>query len=429
MTITVTNVDEVGEVKLSTIQPGVGQEITATLTDPDMGINGARWQWASGDTSGGNFTDIVDATSASYTPKKTVKDNPLTEDVNEAVTGDEGRFLRVRVTYRDNQSIDDVEDTENEEGRRGEESDGDTGNTAIGEAVVEIVSDNAVREVPEVNSAPVFAAGITREVEENTEGPDGKVGDPVKADDADDDVLTYTISGGADMGSFGIDDETGQITVGEGTMLDFEGSQTTYEVEVKAADPFGQSDTTTVTIMVINVNEPPDLMLVVVDEPVTPPVTPTVVVTGDSAVDYEENGTGAVATYTSSVADVTWSLSGDDAGDFTISGGVLEFTSPPDWESPLDANTDNDYMVTVAATDGTTTGTVSVTVTVTDDGRRRHQQTETVRSTPCPTTPTVTETSTRERSSWRLTTTSSKAVSPRYRCSWSSICTSSNLGV
>ena len=73
LTITVTNVDELGEVKLSTIQPGVGQEITATLTDRDMGVNGARWQWASGDTSGGNFTDIVDATSASYTPKKTVK--------------------------------------------------------------------------------------------------------------------------------------------------------------------------------------------------------------------------------------------------------------------------------------------------------------------------------------------------------------------
>ena len=117
--------------------------------------------------------------------------------------------------------------------------------------------------------------------------------------------------------------------------------------------------------MVINVNEPPDLTLVV-DEPVTPPVIPAVVVTGDSAVDYEENGTEAVATYTSSVADVIWSLSGDDADDFTISGGVLEFTSPPDWESPTDANTDNVYMVTVAATDGTTTGTVSVTVTVTD---------------------------------------------------------------
>ena len=375
LTITVTNVDEVGEVDLSTIQPGVGQEITATLTDPDMGVNGARWQWASSGTRGGTFTDIRDATSASYTPKKTVKDDPLTEDVSEAVAGDEGRFLRVRVTYRDNQSIDDVDDVAGEvayeEGRRGIDNPATTGEVgqenadAVGEADVQAISDNAVREVPDVNSPPEFAAGITREVEENTKGPDGKVGDPVKAEDADDDVLTYTISGGADMDAFGIDNETGQITVGEGTMLDFEGSQTTYVIEVKAADPFGQSDTTTVTIIVTNMNEPPELTLVV-DEPVTPPVIPAVVVTGDSAVDYEENGTEAVATYTSSVADVIWSLSGDDADDFTISGGVLEFTSPPDWESPADADTSNDYMVTVAATDGTTTGTVSVTVTVTD---------------------------------------------------------------
>ena len=102
---------------------------------------------------------------------------------------------------------------------------------------MQAISDNAVREVPDVNSAPEFAAGITREVEENTKGPDGKVGDPVKAEDADDDVLTYTISGGADMDAFGIDDETGQITVGEGTMLDFEGSQTTYVIEVKGRGP------------------------------------------------------------------------------------------------------------------------------------------------------------------------------------------------
>ena len=159
LTITVTNIDEVGEVKLSTIQPGVGQEITATLTDPDMGVNGARWQWASGNTSGGNFTDIRDATSAGYTPKKTVKDNPLTKDVNEAVTGDEGKFLRVRVTYRDNQSPDDVESTaDHEEGRRGI-NDPLTQDDAVGEAVVEAISENAVREVPDVNSAPVFAAG------------------------------------------------------------------------------------------------------------------------------------------------------------------------------------------------------------------------------------------------------------------------------
>ena len=131
-----------------------------------------------------------------------------------------------------------------------------------------------MREVPDVNRPPEFAsASMMREVEENSVAGIA-VGDPVTADDPDDDVLTYTRQRRRRHGS--VHDrlhETGQIKVGEGTMLDFEGSQTTYVVEVTAKDPFGKSDSTTVTITVTNVNEPPDLTLIV-DEPVTPPVIP-----------------------------------------------------------------------------------------------------------------------------------------------------------
>ncbi|MCY4583530.1 MAG: cadherin-like beta sandwich domain-containing protein [Chloroflexi bacterium] len=68
---------------------------------------------------------------------------------------------------------------------------------------------------------------------------------------------------------------------------------------------------------------------------------------------------------------VTWSLTGDDSGDFTITNdernfGVLTFTSTPDYETPTDADTDNVYNVTVNATDGANTITRDVTVTVTD---------------------------------------------------------------
>ena len=46
--------------------------------------------------------------------------------------------------------------------------------------------------------------------------------------------------------------------------------------------------------------------------------------------DYAENGTGAVATYMASGPDAsmaTWSLEGDDAGDFDISSsGELTFS-------------------------------------------------------------------------------------------------------
>ena len=52
--------------------------------------------------------------------------------------------------------------------------------------------------------------------------------------------------------------------------LDYEGGQTTYVIEVMAEDPFGLSDSTTVTIEVQNVNEPPDLMLDRLDGGTTP---------------------------------------------------------------------------------------------------------------------------------------------------------------
>ena len=99
-------------------------------------------------------------------------------------------------------------------------------------------------------------------------------------------------------------------------------------------------------------------------------VAPALTVSGITSRDYAENGTTAVATY--AVADagtstITWSLSGDDSGDFSVSSaGVLSFRTSPDYESPADSDTDNVYQVTIKASDGTSTGTLDVTVTVTD---------------------------------------------------------------
>ena len=101
-------------------------------------------------------------------------------------------------------------------------------------------------------------------------------------------TLSYTITGGADMGSFEItaaNRSSGQMTVKKGTELNFEGPQTTYMVEVTATDPFGLSASTMVTIMVTDVNEAPEL---------TPPGDPCKEVQGtdDAATcDYDENGT------------------------------------------------------------------------------------------------------------------------------------------
>ena len=86
VSITVENAEEPGVVVLSTSnQPQAGLEITASLSDPDGGVNGENWQWQSSDSETGPWDDMADAGSASYTPR----------------TGDIDRYLRAVVTYRD----------------------------------------------------------------------------------------------------------------------------------------------------------------------------------------------------------------------------------------------------------------------------------------------------------------------------------------
>ncbi len=87
------------------------------------------------------------------------------------------------------------------------------------------------------------------------------MGVAVRATDADGDKIDYVITGGADMASFKIDVDTGQITVGDDTVLNYESDQRTYMVEVTATDTFGGVGSTMVTIMVTNINEAPELGL------------------------------------------------------------------------------------------------------------------------------------------------------------------------
>ena len=74
MTITVTNVDEMGMVTLwagadaLTMAPQVGDTITGAVMDPDGGVTGETWQWAktmdAADMS--SWMDIAGATNAAY---------------------------------------------------------------------------------------------------------------------------------------------------------------------------------------------------------------------------------------------------------------------------------------------------------------------------------------------------------------------------
>ena len=77
--------DDDGSVTLSTSEPEVGAAVTATLSDPDDGVTNVSWQWAKSDDGSTGWTDIQDATSASYRPGKS----------------DEGVYLRATANYDD----------------------------------------------------------------------------------------------------------------------------------------------------------------------------------------------------------------------------------------------------------------------------------------------------------------------------------------
>ena len=84
-------------------------------------------------------------------------------------------------------------------------------------------------------------------------------------------------------------------------------------------------------------------------------------ITGLESASFAENGQGVVATYSARGGEghaMEWSLSGRDAGAFTFTTDLdghtmdLLFRSVPDYEHPFDVPpTDNDYQVTVVATD------------------------------------------------------------------------------
>ena len=314
VTISVTDLNDAGTVILSSLQPQVGTPITARLEDPDDATNVVSWTWESSSNWSSGWTATSGAKSDTYTPL----------DTYTPVAGDLNKYLRATASYTNS-------------GKRTQVS-------AHG------VSAYPVRAAPAPgsNAAPAFATlTATRSVPEDT--PVGSaVGDPVTATDTNaDDVLTYSLSG-ADAASFTIGMASGQLRTK--AALDHD-TKASYMVVVTAADPSGLSDTITVTISVTDQNEPP-------------------VISGKASVYYAEDRTDTVATYTAidpENGSITWSLAGEDSGDFSISNtGVLTFNTPPDSENPADADTNNVYLVTVQASDGTNTSALDVTVTVTD---------------------------------------------------------------
>ena len=176
-----------------------------------------------------------------------------------------------------------------------------------------------------------------------------------KATDPERGNIEWSTSG-ADGSDFTIEDGVLKFT----NPPDFESSQGSgldsnqYLVTVQARDDAFNSSSLPITVTVTDVNEGPE-------------------VTGSVSLTFTENQPTdrVLATYNAidpedPFADITrWSLSGTDAGDFTINeNGELSFRYVPDHERPADSNRDNAYNFSVRASDGRYYGYLEVTVTV-----------------------------------------------------------------
>ena len=199
--------------------------------------------------------------------------------------------------------------------------------------------------VTNVDEAPVLTGDTVIDY------PEGGRGDAAAytAADPEEAQVAWALTGD-DAGAFSID--TGDLSFR--TPPDFEApadadEDNVYTLTVEASDGTGAASLD-VAIAVTDVDEGP-------------------VLTWDAAIDYAEGGAGDVGTYTAidpEGDDIAWTLTGDDAGSFSIGGGTLSFRAPPDFEAPGDANGDNVYTVTVEASDGTGAASLDVTITVTD---------------------------------------------------------------
>ena len=182
VTVTVTNVDERGTVRIDRPQPQAERPLEAGLSDDDH-VAAERWQWARS-ADGAAWTDIDGATSR--------RRSPTAADVD--------MYLRATVIYADGFGP----------GKR-----------------ASAVTSNRVEARTLSNAAPSFAEqdddedtpyiDVARSVDENS-AVGSPVGRPVSATDPDEDILLYELLDTPDLEDddgprFTIDSLTGQIRV------------------------------------------------------------------------------------------------------------------------------------------------------------------------------------------------------------------------
>ncbi len=422
VTITVNNVDEPGTVSLSWRQPQVGTELEAALTDSDGAVSGLTWQWSRSDAKNGNYSNIGEAVSASYMPVTGDVGKFLRAAVSYTDGEDSGKtaqmasYRQVRAEPSENSApaFPAPEDISGGYGCPG--SDPDRGvclyikrSTPIGAGIyqparAEDPDDDEVRYSLEgthvthfdivASTGELLTKQLFRDVDGNaytvtikaadpsgefdtikaTITPSGSPGSPVAEGPEE---IRYPENGTWRVATYTAENKRGPITGwiigvepggGDGDYFDINGEGVlTFDGTPDYEDPSdeGGNNEYSFHIIAYDANPPQGerpaqtfLSVKVIITGVKEPEPPEI--TGPASVEYSEDRTDAVATY--AVANpVVWTLPEDDAGDFSISNGVLTFNTPPDYEAK------SVYSVTVTATDpSNASDSITVTVTVTD---------------------------------------------------------------
>ena len=254
----------------------------------------------------------------------------------------------------------------------GQDAEGSPDDSVDAEIAVEIT-------IAGVNEPPMFElAAIELDVDENPPA-NTDIGDPIAATDPESATLTYSLSG-ADSDLFEIESSSGQISVGAGTVLDFESpsdadGDNNYELVVQVTDgqdadgnPDDSVDATiSLTVAITDVNEPPEFDIAVIELEFAENIGANTEI-GDpvAAVDPESD-------------DLAYSLAGADSAPFSldVSSGQISVGADTilDFESPADSDGDNIHELVVQVTDGqdadgnpddSVDATISLTVTITD---------------------------------------------------------------
>ena len=199
----------------------------------------------------------------------------------------------------------------------------------------EAPQDAGADNVYEVTDDESFTVTVT-DVEEAAEFTIDSIATPSTSGEDPIGELTWTLEG-ADAGDFTVDAMTGVVSM---IARDYEapqdaGADNVYEVTLKATDADGNHDDESFTVTVTDVEE-------------------AAVFTIDSIAgrSVAENAPFTAAAPSTSgddpIGDLTWTLEGADAGDFTVDAmtGVVSMIAR-DYEAPQDAGADNVYEVTL----------------------------------------------------------------------------------